>query len=305
MYPNSALLPRDDDPAATVAGGSSAIASDRDDILLFASASSVEHGKMMLNQSTASGSILTYRLRRDGWVSLYSGGGVGLISTRALEWGGGNLSLNVNAAGGEARAQISGAGSSEAPLPGLTFADCEVFTGDSTRWVPRWQNSSIGVLPIGMHIKLEIQLLGAELFAVSGNFILSRRYANSGAGLDPGYWQFHNGSHNSWPPPPPLRVHRGPLLATDLPDGTHYAIAYSYRHYTNKTLGGLACQSECDQARNCTSWTYVTGDEGGSSGKERCCMHGRLGCPVLRPGMMSGSKVNEAVCTRFPNTRLV
>jgi hypothetical protein len=303
-YPNSVLLPREVGATPPSAGNHGATSSDRDDILLFASASSVEHGKMMLNKSTASGQILTYSLRRDGWISLYSGGGVGLLTTRSLTWGGGNLSLNVNAAGGEARVQISGA-SSEAPLPGLAFADCEAFTGDSTDWIPRWQQADIiHSVPVGMHIKLEIQLLEAELFAVSGDFILSRRYANSGAGLDPGYWQYHNGSHNSWPPSPPLkRIGRGPLLSTDLPDGAH-AIAYTYRHFTNKTLGALACQAECDRAHNCSAWTYVTGDDqgrGGSSGQEeRCCMHSRLGCPVPRRAMVSGSKLDEAVCTRFP-----
>ena len=34
-------------------------------------------------------------------MSLFNGGGVGTLGTRPLEWGGGGLSVNVNAAGGE------------------------------------------------------------------------------------------------------------------------------------------------------------------------------------------------------------
>ena len=118
-----------------------------DDILLFASASSVEHGRMSLDSGNASGSVLTYSLRRDGWVSLTNGGGVGRLGTRVLEWGGrGNLSLNVNARGGEARVQVS-TPDDNLPLPGMSFADCRVFTGDSTSWIPQWGGKSTGAFP--------------------------------------------------------------------------------------------------------------------------------------------------------------
>lgn len=296
VYPNSVLLPQEVGSNAT-----GAITHGGEHILIFASASSVEHGKMVLDNGNASGSILVYELRRDGWVGLYSNGGVGTISTRVLEWGGGNLSLNVNAVGGEIHVQISDA-SNNVPLPGLAFADCETFTGDSTAWVPRWTalgalNSGMARVPPGLHIKVQIQLLDAELFSVSGNFIINRRYANSGAGLDPGYWQFHNGSHNEWPPPPPVHVSRSPMNNTDLSNGQH-AIRYIYRHFTNKTAGALACQHSCDGDNNCTAWTYVT--RSSARQRERCCLHGSLACPLPRQGMISGAKVDGATCASTP-----
>ena len=212
VYPNSALLPREPGDAAL-----GAATSDRDDILLYASASSVEHGRMSLDNGSASGSILTYSLRKDGWMSLYNGGGVvstmmtrlppvlhltqryclqGTIDTRVLEWGGGNLSLNVNAQGGEVHVQVGDA-TNDVPLPGFSFADCVLFSGDSTSYIPQWQAdgiqaSGISALPSGTRIKVQIQLLNAELFSLSGNFIINRRYPNTGSGLDPGYWQFAN-----------------------------------------------------------------------------------------------------------------
>ena len=150
-------------------------------------------------------------------MSLYNGGGVvstmmtrlppvlhltqryclqGTIDTRVLEWGGGNLSLNVNAQGGEVHVQVGDA-TNDVPLPGFSFADCVLFSGDSTSYIPQWQAdgiqaSGISALPSGTRIKVQIQLLNAELFSLSGNFIINRRYPNTGSGLDPGYWQFAN-----------------------------------------------------------------------------------------------------------------
>ncbi len=48
------------------AEGGQGDATGRDDILLYASAASVEHGKMSYANGNATGSILTYALRRDG-----------------------------------------------------------------------------------------------------------------------------------------------------------------------------------------------------------------------------------------------
>ena len=57
----------------------------------------------------ATGSILTYSLRRDGWVKLVSAGGVGTIGTNPLVFGPSKaLRINANAAGGgELRVQVT------------------------------------------------------------------------------------------------------------------------------------------------------------------------------------------------------
>ena len=81
----------------------------------------------------------------------------------------------------------------------LSFDACEPLTGDELDWVPQWREvppARSGEPPrmVGLSsvkedtLVLQISLLDAELYAVAGDFHLRRRYPNSGAGLDPGYW---------------------------------------------------------------------------------------------------------------------
>ena len=52
------------------------------------------------------------------------------------------------------------------------------------------------------------------------------------------------------------------------PDGPAYK--HTYTQYTNKTLGALGCQRECDGDRECEAWTYVIAHVGPGS-EDRCC----------------------------------
>jgi len=81
----------------------------------------------------------------------------------------------------------------------LPFDACEPLTGDELDWVPQWREvppARSGEPPrmVGLSsvtedtLVLQISLLDAELYSVAGDFHLRRRYPNSGAGLDPGYW---------------------------------------------------------------------------------------------------------------------
>ena len=81
----------------------------------------------------------------------------------------------------------------------LPFDACEPLTGDELDWVPQWREvppARSGEPPrmVGLSslkddtLVLQISLLDAELFSLAGDFHLRRRYPNSGAGLDPGYW---------------------------------------------------------------------------------------------------------------------
>ena len=109
------------------------------------------------------------------------------------------------------------------------------------------------------------------------------------------------GSHNSWPPPPPQYVARGPINNTDLGDGQP-AIIYNYTQFANKTAGVTACQQQCDKNSNCSAWTFVIGG-GVANETERCCLHGQLGCPLPKSGMLSGAKVDGARCAVAPPPR--
>ena len=132
---------------------------------IYASASIHEHGRL----SKGSGSIVTYLLRRDGFVYLESGGGVGIVGTRALYWKGGEVELNVQSPGGTARAQVTDPAG--APLAGYEFAQCEPFSGDSTAWVPRWKGGKLLAAHRGRAIRIEVELNNARLYALRGDMV--------------------------------------------------------------------------------------------------------------------------------------
>ena len=141
-------------------------------LLIYACACTHEHGYI----PPGSGSLLAYRLRRDGFVCLESGGGVGTIGTRPLYWRGGEVALNVQSQGGEARAQVTDP--TGAPLEGYSFEDCEPFSGDDTVWQPAWKDGKVLDALSGSAIRLEVALKSARLFAIRGDFVpvYGRRY---------------------------------------------------------------------------------------------------------------------------------
>jgi len=133
---------------------------------IYACASTHEHGRLQ----PGCGSILTYRLRRDGFVYLESCGGPGIIATRMLYWKGGELELNVQSQNGTARVQVTDVKS--VPLPGYTFAECHPFSGDDTAWRPVWQEQrTLGALTGGQALRIEVELNNARLYALRGDFV--------------------------------------------------------------------------------------------------------------------------------------
>jgi len=87
--------------------------------------------------SPGCGSIVTYRLRRDGFVYLESCGGRGTTGTRMLYLKGGAVELNIQSPNGGARGQVTDVKSVR--VPGYTFPECQPFSGDDTAWRPVWQ----------------------------------------------------------------------------------------------------------------------------------------------------------------------
>ena len=83
-------------------------------------------------------------------------------------------------------------------------------------------------------------------------------------------------------------VPRAPMNNSDL-GASNPAYSHTYRTFTNKSAGAVACQAECDSDRRCTSWTYVVG--GMPNGRERCCRFAARGCPRHLVGAISGAKV--------------
>ncbi|HQP99159.1 MAG TPA: hypothetical protein PLY86_11935, partial [bacterium] len=81
----------------------------------------------------------------------------------ALTTPAGTLQVNVNASGGQLRAQIINADTGKA-FPGLTFAECEPITEDSLRAPVRWRKSDLSAVA-GKSIQVEFEITNANLFA--------------------------------------------------------------------------------------------------------------------------------------------
>jgi len=144
---------------------SSMMESDDGNLWIYASACTHEHGYM----PAQAGSIVTYRLRRDGFVYLESGGGIATVGTRPLYWQAGDLELNVQSPAGETKTQLTDPQGK--PLPGYSFEDCIPFSGDSTVWRPRWKDEKTPAAQAGKVIRVEVSLRNARLYAIRGDFI--------------------------------------------------------------------------------------------------------------------------------------
>ena len=143
-------------PAATMADGS---------LRIYASACTHEHGI----PPDGSGSITVYRLRRDGFCFLESGGGPGLVGIRPIWWNGGEIELNVASQGGRVRARVTDPVGT--PLEGYGFEDCQPFSGDHTAWIPVWKDGRKMASLSGRFLRLEIELDSARLFAIRGDYV--------------------------------------------------------------------------------------------------------------------------------------
>lgn len=167
-----------DGPGAPTAGcvyPSDLVRRSEKELWIYASAGTWEHGFTPRN----TGSILAYRLRRDGFVYLESRSGPGRVATKPLYWRGGELSLNIHGQGAPAavsngylcngaRVQINTMRGNA--LPGYTFAECRPFAGDSIGWKPTWTSGrKLGALK-GKDIQVAVEMHNCRLFAIRGNF---------------------------------------------------------------------------------------------------------------------------------------
>ncbi|MCD6334975.1 MAG: hypothetical protein J7M27_06545 [Candidatus Latescibacteria bacterium] len=144
----------------------SSIVVDRDDgIRIYSSASKVEHGIL----THGAGAILLHTLRLDGFVYLQSQGGAGRLGTRPLYWQSGEARINIQAPDGQARVQVTDKDGQA--LPGYTFDDCNLFSGDDRFWIPRWKDGKNLSALAGKAIRLEIEMLNGRIYAIRGDFI--------------------------------------------------------------------------------------------------------------------------------------
>ena len=157
---------------------------DTDDLWIYASASATEHGLT----PRGAGSIVAYRLRRDGFVYLESRSGAGRIATKPLYWRGGELRMNVQGQGafprgrgageltpwqqflvhGGIRVQINDARGN--PLKGYTFDECKRFAADHLAWRPTWSSGRRLNDLKGKVFQVAVELNNARLYAMRGDF---------------------------------------------------------------------------------------------------------------------------------------
>jgi hypothetical protein len=135
------------------------------DIDIYASACTHEHGRV----PRGSGSILAYRLRRDGWVYLESRAGEGEVGTRPVLWEGGPLEVNVACPDGEARVQLTD-GSGQ-PIEGFSFKEAVQFCGDDYAWTPEWRGLRTTDELQDRCIRIEIRLKNGRLYGIRGDFM--------------------------------------------------------------------------------------------------------------------------------------
>jgi hypothetical protein len=159
---------------------------DTEDLWIYASASAVEHGLT----PKGGGSIVAYRMRKDGFAYLESRSGAGKIATKALYWRGGELKLNVQ---GNGKYGWGGGASKLSPwerftlfggvrvqindwrgnlIEGYSFDECKLFSGDNTAWRPTWSSKRKLNDLKGTTFQVAIELNNTRLYALRGNFQL-------------------------------------------------------------------------------------------------------------------------------------
>ena len=165
---------------------------DGDAMRIYSSASVGEHAQTVASPESRNGAILLHTLRKDGFVYLEPPGGTGELVTRLLLWNGGEPSLNATATHG--RVQIQVMDKVGKPIEGYRYEDCQPFEGDSTSWVPRFQDGRRVAELSGEILRLGVRLLNSRLYAMRGDFEVriaaeARAYTETGVRqpLRPGF----------------------------------------------------------------------------------------------------------------------
>jgi hypothetical protein len=96
-------------------------------------------------------------MRKEGFASLRSPAGGGVVVTRLLQWPGGGLHVNADARSGELRIGVTGY--DRTPFPGLAASDCLPLSGDGVRQQATWRGSDIRALA-GQRVRLEFHMAG-------------------------------------------------------------------------------------------------------------------------------------------------
>lgn len=143
---------------------SNIVVADDGQLRAFAACSTNEHGICPPDD----GHIVSYDLRKDGFVCLESQADPGVVSTRALYWRNGEAQLNIDATHGRVRVKVIEARGK--PIDGFEFDDCVPFSSDSVDYIPQWKNGRKLDQLSGRMLRIEIEMTSAKLYAIRGDF---------------------------------------------------------------------------------------------------------------------------------------
>jgi hypothetical protein len=141
------------------------------DIIVYSDACAQEHGQALGRKvgDPPLFAILPGKLRKDGFVSLASGIGMGEMTTDSVFLRSPELALNLRAPFGGVKVQISDNQCN--PLPGYSFDDCEGIKGDHIAVSPVWkERKDLTEAMKNKWVRIGIRMDQAEIFSISGDF---------------------------------------------------------------------------------------------------------------------------------------
>lgn len=150
-------------------------------VRFYSSASQCEHGDVAFNQSDKmTGNIFVYQLRQDGFVSFATEDAAkpSVVITREKVWHSGELHLNLRAEQATVAVYTSNENENVSgnvlgiavPVEGYSHEDCIPFSGDSTDWIPTYQNGKTLADLSGSVLVFEVKFQNGEIFSLAGDY---------------------------------------------------------------------------------------------------------------------------------------
>lgn len=120
--------------------------------------------------------MVAHELRRDGFALLEPRAGWGRVTMRCVKPRSGEIRINLRAPLGQVLVQLSQPtgsfrrpepfGAEWKPIPGYAFEDCVPLVGDEIYARVRWKSRADASEVVGQHVRLELKLFQAEVYAV-------------------------------------------------------------------------------------------------------------------------------------------
>ncbi len=139
-----------------------------DQIFIYSQGTRGAHGRERSEQRRDPGrqhaTLLLHRLRRDGWMFVRPKGDWARLQSKPFVLFENGITLNVNAAFGEVRYQLTDLKSQ--PLPGRSFEDCLPLRGVDGLDVPlKWKTESPAPV-MNRPLRLELEFRQANIYAI-------------------------------------------------------------------------------------------------------------------------------------------